>query len=85
MAFTEILGYVAAVCTTVSFVPQVWKIWKERTARDISLAAFLIFSSGVFAWFIYGLLLGVWPIILCNFITWVLSLIVIYFKVRFKN
>jgi MtN3 and saliva related transmembrane protein len=52
------IGSVAAVCTTVSFVPQVVRVRQRKSARDISLMMFLLFSFGVACWLVYGIELG---------------------------
>ena len=74
------LGYMAAVMTTLAFIPQIIKIYRERSARSISLKTFCIFSTGVLCWFLYGLALRSWPMIIANFITLVLSLIIVILK-----
>ncbi|HVK98906.1 MAG TPA: SemiSWEET transporter [Dongiaceae bacterium] len=70
---TELIGYVAAFCTTIAFVPQAHRVWKTGHTRDLSLAMFLIFSCGVALWFCYGWRIGSWPIILANLFTLMLA------------
>jgi len=79
----DLIGAVAGVLTTVAFVPQVWRIWKTRSARDLSLLMYSIFTCGVALWFVYGLLLGAWPIILCNGLTLLLAGTVLAMKLKF--
>ena len=79
----DLIGAVAAVLTTIAFIPQVWRIWKTRSARDLSLPMYLIFTVGVALWFVYGLLLGAWPIIACNGLTLLLAGTVLAMKLRF--
>jgi len=79
------LGYIAAVMTTLAFVPQVLKIYKERSASSISLKTFYMFSVGIFCWFLYGLLLRSWPMIISNFIMLILSIIIITLKHIYKE
>jgi MtN3 and saliva related transmembrane protein len=52
----DFIGYVAATCTTLSFLPQLIRVVRLRSARDISLGMFLIFSVGTALWLTYGLL-----------------------------
>jgi MtN3 and saliva related transmembrane protein len=78
-------GYCAAVCTTLSFVPQLIRVWRLRSARDISLTMFLVFSIGVFLWLVYGISIHSIPIILANAITLALSLAILFLKVRFDR
>ena len=83
MAIVDVVGTVAAVCTTLSFVPQVIQIWRTRTAKSVSMPMYVIFTAGVLLWLAYGLMLGSWPIIACNAVTLVLAVSVIVMKVKF--
>jgi MtN3 and saliva related transmembrane protein len=79
----DLIGALAGTLTTLAFIPQVWRIWQTRSARDLSLSMYLIFTSGVALWFVYGLTLGAWPIIVCNGVTLVLAATVLAMKLRF--
>jgi|SRR5579862_3469007 MtN3 and saliva related transmembrane protein len=79
----EWIGSIAAVCTTVSFVPQLIRVWTRKSARDISLMMFLLFAFGVGCWLIYGLGIGSAPIIAANAVTLVLALAILVLKIRF--
>jgi MtN3 and saliva related transmembrane protein len=78
-----LIGFIAGLLTTVAFIPQVIKVWKTRSARDISLGMYVIFTSGVVLWLAYGLLLGSLPIVLANTFTLTLALAVLLMKLRF--
>jgi MtN3 and saliva related transmembrane protein len=82
MSPTEILGFLAAVCTTASFVPQVWHILKTRDTRAISLMMYLLFTVGVGLWLLYGIMIGSTPVVAANSITLVLALVILTCKVR---
>ncbi len=82
---TEILGIIAGVLTTLSFVPQVIKTWKSRSAKDLSLGMFSLFCTGVLLWLIYGLAINDLPIILANTVTLLLAMTLVYFKFSFKD
>ena len=75
-----IVGTLAACLTTISFVPQVLKIWNAKSARDISLPMYISFASGVALWLVYGVMIASMPIIVANIITLVLALAVIVMK-----
>jgi MtN3 and saliva related transmembrane protein len=77
------LGTVAATLTTVSFVPQAVRALRTRDTRGISLAMYAVFTLGIACWFGYGLLLGAWPIILSNAVTFVLAASILVLKLRF--
>jgi MtN3 and saliva related transmembrane protein len=82
MTYVTAIGLGAAFCTTIAFLPQAIKTWRTRSAKDISLGMFLIFSTGVALWLIYGLLQHDIPLITANGITLVLALIILGFKIR---
>ena len=79
----DLIGAVAGTLSTIAFIPQVWQIWKTRSARDLSLPMYLIFTSGVALWFVYGLLLGAVPIVVCNGLTLLLAGTVMAMKLKF--
>ncbi|HVI24756.1 MAG TPA: SemiSWEET transporter [Xanthomonadaceae bacterium] len=76
------IGYLAALLTTVAFVPQALHTLRSRDTRGISLAIYAIFTAGVGCWLGYGLLLGSWPMILANVVTLGLSAAILALKLR---
>jgi MtN3 and saliva related transmembrane protein len=83
MQLIDLIGSIAATLTTVSFIPQVWRVWTTRHTRDISLTMYIAFTCGVALWLLYGILLGSWPIIIANSITVCLAGAVLVMKIRF--
>ena len=83
MDMPTILGLGAGFLTTAAFVPQVVKIWKEKSARDISLHTYATFTLGVGLWLAYGILKQEPPIIIWNAVTLVLAGAILAMKVRF--
>jgi len=81
----NLIGYVAATLTTISFLPQLIRVVKLRSARDISLGMFLIFSVGTLFWLIYGLLSHSLPVSIANAITLALSVSILVLKLRFDR
>jgi MtN3 and saliva related transmembrane protein len=79
---SDLVGMIAGTLTTVAFVPQVWRVWKTRSTKDISLGMYLVFTAGVVFWLAYGLLLGAWPIIVANVVTLALTGTVLALKLR---
>ncbi|MEE9381171.1 MAG: SemiSWEET transporter [Hyphomonadaceae bacterium] len=73
MPLAEITGSIAALLTTVSFVPQAVMVVRTRNTSGISLLMYAMFTAGITFWFIYGLMTGSWPIIIANGITIVLA------------
>ncbi len=79
-----LVGYIAGALTTLSFVPQVIRAWKLRETRDLSLIMLLLFALGVMLWTFYGFWIGSMPIIAANMITFVLIMILLGMKARYK-
>ena len=77
-----IIGLVAAICTTSSFLPQVIKILKSKETKDISLLMYAILTAGLFLWLVYGVLLSDFPLILANGISFSLAMCVLVLKIR---
>ena len=80
----EIIGLIAAVLTTSSFIPQAVKTWKTKSAGNLSLAMYIAMFTGIVLWLIYGIHLRSLPMILANAVTALLTLIIIVFKLRYK-
>ena len=83
--YVEMLGFVAAFCTTAAFVPQLMRVLRLRSARDISLPTFLLFSIGVFLWLLYGIDIGSTPVIASNAVTLALSGSILVLKLRYDR
>jgi MtN3 and saliva related transmembrane protein len=81
----ELIGLVAGGLTTISFLPQVIKTWKIKSAKDLSLVMFSLFCLGIVLWLIYGLLIHSLPVILSNAFTLILSSTILFFKLKFKD
>jgi MtN3 and saliva related transmembrane protein len=79
----EGIGFVAAFLTTAAFVPQLMRVMKLRSAREISVGTFLMFSVGVFMWLIYGVYTGSRPVIASNVVTLVLSVSILILKLKY--
>jgi MtN3 and saliva related transmembrane protein len=78
----EWVGYVAATLTTLAFVPQAIKTIRSRDTSGISLGMYVVFTIGIVCWFGYGLVLGSWPMILANAVTFVLAAVILGLKLR---
>jgi MtN3 and saliva related transmembrane protein len=80
----NIIGMIGGCFTTISFLPQVIRVWKTHSTKDISLAMFLLFVAGVLFWLVYGILTKAWPVIIANFVTLILTLIILVYKIIYK-
>ena len=79
----DLIGYLAACLTTLSFVPQAWLTFRSRDVSGISLGMYSAFTLGIALWLLYGLALRAWPVVLANAITLVLALAILVMKLRF--
>jgi len=80
-----ILGMAAGTICAVSFVPQVVRIYRTKNVRDISLVTFVVLSVGTVAWFIYGVLIKEWPVIIANAVTFVLVVLIMIMKIKYRE
>ena len=85
MSITDIVGFLAALLTTASFVPQAWLTFRSRDVSGISLAMYSAFTVGVALWLAYGVLTGAWPIVLANAITLGLALAILVMKLMYRR
>jgi len=83
MDFTDILGFAAAFLTTFAFLPQVIKIWRSHSTKDISLPTLITFIAGVTLWLIYGVRVNAAPIFIANSITLFLNIVILGFKLKY--
>lgn len=81
---SDLIGYLAAICTTGAFIPQAWLTWKKKRAEGVSLGMYLIMTTGVILWLSYGLMLSAWPIIIANIITLGLTIFILVMKLVYK-
>lgn len=80
---TDIIGACAGALTTIAFLPQVLQVIRTKSTHDISLAMYSVFTLGIVFWLVYGFMLGAWPIIVANVVTFVLALIVLVMKLKY--
>ena len=78
------IGTIAAILTTGSFLPQAFKVIKTKDTEGISLLMYLMNVIGIFLWFIYGLMIHDGALIIANGITFVLSSIILICKLKYK-
>jgi MtN3 and saliva related transmembrane protein len=77
-----IIGFVAAFCTTVSYVPQVRKCWQTHSTGDLSLKMILLLAAGISLWIVYGLFRGDMVIVAANSVSLLFIANLIFFKVK---
>lgn len=85
MDWIQIAGHVGAFLSSVTFIPQVYKVWQTKSANDLSLTMMVIVFTSTLIWLVYGVALMLWPVILANSIICFLSLLLIYFKFAYAK
>ncbi len=82
MNYVNIIGFTAGTLTTIAFVPQAIKIWKTKSAKDISLGMFVILCTGIILWVVYGILVKSLPVVVANATTLVFALSILVLKMK---
>lgn len=85
MNWIEATGHLGAALTGVTFIPQVYKVWKSKSVGDLSLMMMFIVFLSTLVWLTYAIALMLWPVILANSIVCILSALLIYFKFTFSK
>ncbi len=78
----DTVGYIAATLTTVAFIPQAYKVYKTKQTGDLSLGLFVLLNFGIFMWFVYGILIGSYPVIVANGFTMFFAGYILYSKLK---
>lgn len=84
MKIAQLIGYLAAVLTTASFIPQALKTIRTRNTHGISLVMYIMFSTGVLFWFIYGIVTNDIPVLIANLVTLCFAAIILVYKILYK-
>lgn len=82
MDYIEIIGLTAAAMGGISLFPQVLKVLKTKSTKDISREMFLLLAGSIFLWLVYGILLENLPIIIANFFGFIQALVILFFKIE---
>ncbi len=84
MTAIEILGLAAGTISSITFLPQVIRVWKTKSAKDLSFNMLLLLILGVTMWLTYGILQKDVAIIYTNSMVLTMAFIMFYFKLKFK-
>ncbi len=79
-----IIGLIAAALTTSALFPQLLKVWKTKSTKDISTGMFALTSAGGLVWFIYGIFVNNFPIIIANSLAFIQAGAILFFKIKYK-
>ncbi|HEX6467068.1 MAG TPA: SemiSWEET transporter [Terriglobales bacterium] len=80
----DVIGYLAALLTTFSFVPQLLQTWRTRKAGDVAWGMLIAFNAGVVLWLVYGMHLHSQPMVLANGATLVFTLAILILKFHYR-
>ena len=84
MDIIMVVGLIAAALTTSALFPQLVKVWRTKSTKDVSAGMFTMTSAGVFMWFIYGVYINDFPIIMANFLAFVQAVLILFCKAKYK-
>jgi len=77
-----LLGYGAAVTTTLAAIPQIWRVCRTHVASGLSLSMLIVLTTGLALWTLYGILIGAWPVVVANGISCALNLTLALLKLH---
>ena len=81
----EFFGYLAAILTTLAFLPQLLKTLTTKRAEDVSTITLIMFIVGVGSWIIYGFKINSMPILIANIVTFILNILILSSKFYFSD
>ena len=84
MDYINIIGLAAAAMGGISLFPQLLKVLKTKSTKDLSLGMIMLFCTSIFLWLAYGILMKNSPIIIANFFGFIEALIILLFKIKYR-
>ena len=85
MDIVPIIGLLAATGTTISFLPQAIKTIKTKETKDLSVGMYVVLTTGVFLWLVYGIILNDIPLIAANAVTFIFTSTILILIIKYKN
>ena len=83
--YIDLFGFLAALLTTIAFLPQLYKTWQTKSADDVSLIMLILFITGLICWIIYGLKIHSIPILVANIITLIFNFSILILKITYSK
>ena len=83
--YTDLFGFLAALLTTIAFLPQLYKTWRTKSADDVSLFMLILFITGLICWIIYGLKINSVPILIANIVTFIFNFLILILKISYSE
>ena len=81
--YIDLFGFLAALLTTIAFLPQLYKTWQTKSADDVSLVMLILFITGLICWIIYGVKINSIPILVANIITFIFNFSILILKITY--
>ena len=81
----EIIGLLGGTLSCITFVPQIFKTWKSKSVKDISVSSFLIVVSSTIVWIFYGILINSISVLLTNIVVFFTAIIMLWMKWKFSE
>jgi MtN3 and saliva related transmembrane protein len=85
MPWIEYVGLLGAFLSSITFIPQVVKAWQTKSVGDLSFVMLLIILTSTIVWLVYGFYRELLSVIIANSIIFILVVVLLYFKMKFKN
>jgi MtN3 and saliva related transmembrane protein len=82
---TELVGLLAGFCTTVSLLPQLHRLWRTKSAHDLSLTMFFVFGLGIMLWLLYGIGIKSFAVIATNSVSLVLVVVIYSLALHYEH
>jgi len=83
--YIDLFGFLAALLTTIAFLPQLYKTWETKSADDVSLIMLILFIIGLLFWIIYALKINSIPILVANIITFIFNFSILILKLTYSK
>lgn len=81
----ELLGLVAGTLSCITFVPQIFKTWRSKSVKDISVTSFTIVVVSTLIWLVYGFLKNLPSVILTNVVVCLSAVIMLALKWNYSK
>ena len=83
--YIDLFGFLAALLTTIAFLPQLYKTWQTKSADDVSLIMLILFITGLISWIIYGYKINSIPILVANIMTLIFNFSILILKITYSK
>lgn len=85
MEFAQLFGFLGTITGTTCLVPQLWKMWRTKSVKDISWGMLILLLFNSTFWFANGFFTSSPPLLITNGIVFVVMVLQITLKIRYQN